>query len=306
MTLRHLYIVILIFCFGIAGAQTSFSVMADTNQVLIGGQVKLEIKAQLAADDEIKWPLLFDSLAGFEIVNKSSVKEEVSEGRKTLTQELWITSFDSGYAFIPALTAQVGEQMLESQAIGILVGMPEVEQTEDYYDIKEPLDPPPNWILIIGVILLLLAIGALIYWLIKRFQKRGSTEVLAPEASMTPYEWAVLQLGEIKQEKLWQQGQVKEYYSKVTLVLRQYIEREMDKPAMESTADEVTEIIRELNPGDELLEKCTRLMALSVGVKYAKLTPSESDHNVALNTLEDFLEAYKPKEEKAEDVSVSV
>ena len=124
---------------------------------------------------------------------------------------------------------------------------------------------------------------------------------------MSPYEWAMAQLDVLKNDELWQQGEVKEYYSRLTDILRLYIEKEMGKPAMESTADEVIDIISELKPGDELMERCESLMMLSVGVKYARQTPDEKEHRESLNTLEHFLEAFKPEpEEKESDVSVSV
>ena len=303
--LRHIAIIILLSTS--SWAQTSFSVEADTNRILIGEQIRLQIKAELTGSDSIQWPPLTDSLAAFEIIKKGSIKEEIRGEAKILKQEVWVTSFDSGYAFIPALSARAGDQILESQAIGVMVGMPEVEPQQDYYDIKEPLDPPVNWWLVAGLILALLVLGVAIYFLIKRLQKRRSTGKLPPEASMSPYEWAMAQLDVLKNDELWQQGEVKEYYSRLTDILRLYIEKEMGKPAMESTADEVIDIISELKPGDELMERCESLMMLSVGVKYARQTPGEKDHRESLVTLEHFLEAFKPEpEEKESDVSVSV
>jgi hypothetical protein len=283
-----------------------FQVQADTNRILIGEQIRLELQAVIPEDAKVIWPFLADSLASFEIVKKGTLNEEMSGGQKTLTQEIFITSFDSGYAFIPAINLQVGDQRLESQAIGVLINIPVVEEVEDYYDIKEPIDPPLNWPLIIGLILFLIGIGAVIYWVIGRLQKRKHQAVLPPEESVTPYEWARMQLEQLREEQLWQNGKVKEYYSRVTDIMRRYIERQMGHPAMESTAYEVVEIIRSLKPGKELMAGCESLMELSIGVKYAKQTPSESDHHRALATLEDFLEEYKPKEEQKEDVPVSV
>ena len=304
---RYIHIISLWLLTFPAIAQVSFSVQPDTNRMLIGEQIKLTLKAEFPEDDKVNWPFLADSLAGFEIVKKGTLVEEYEGGIKSLIQEIWLTSFDSGYAFIPALSIQLGEERLESQAIGILVSVPEVPETEDYYDIKEPIDPPLNWPLIIGLILLFIALGVLIYWLIGKFQKGKRPAALAPEASMSPYEWALTEIEQLRRQQIWKQGKVKEYYSQVTDVMRRYIERQMHQPAMESTAYEVVEIIRGLKPGDELMERCENLMELSIGVKYARQTPTESDHHAALTTLEEFIEAYKPiEEEKEEDVSVSV
>ena len=305
MNVKATYTLCLIMVTGLLLAQPKFELVADTNRIMIGGQVKLEIRAQLDADAELKWPLLKDSLASFEIVKVGTLNEELKGGIKYLKQELWVTSFDSGYAFIPALQAQADDQLLESQAIGVFVGMPEVNEEEDYFDIKEPLDPPINWVLVGLIVLSLAVIGIGLYFLISWLQKRSEKpEILTPEAGMSPYEWAQLRLKKLKEDELWNNGKVKEYYSEVTQILRQYLESEMGKPALESTADEVMDIIKDLRPHEDLYKKCQNLMDLSVGVKFAKLKPIESDHISALSTLEEFLEAYKPKE--VDDVSVSV
>ncbi len=297
--------VLLVMCSSI-GAQTSFSVEADTNRILIGEQIRLELKGSFPEDAVINWPFLADSLAGFEILKKGSLHEKLLAGQKTITQEIWVTSFDTGYAFIPSLNLQVGDQLLESQAIGVRVNIPEIEEAGDYFDIKEPIDPPINWPLIIGLALSFVALGILIYWLIGRLQRRKRLAALPPEESVSPYDWARLQIAQLREEQLWQQGKVKEYYSRVTDIMRRYIEKQMGSPAMESTAYEVVEIIRNLKPSASLMEQCENLMELSIGVKYAKQTPKEADHHQALATLEKFLEEYKPKEEKDEDVSLSV
>lgn len=306
MLRQLLHIIFLLLICTSLGAQTSFSVEADTNRIMIGEQIRLELKGRFPEEAKINWPFMADSLAGFEIVKKGSLEEEMSSGQKTLSQEIWVTSFDTGYSFIPSLNLQVGDQILESQAIGILVSIPEVEEAGDYYDIKEPIDPPLNWPLILGMAALLLALAVLVFWVVRRLQKRRHREILPPEHAVSPYEWARLQIEQLREEQLWQQGKVKEYYSRVTDIMRRYIERQMGHPAMESTAYEVVEIIRSLKPSTQLMEQCEKLMEMSIGVKYAKQTPTEADHRQALAILEDFLEEYKPKEEKEEDVSVSV
>lgn len=307
MSKRFLHSAILLLIAGWLSAQTRFSVEADTNRIMIGEQIRLKIQAEFPENSKINWPFLADTLAGFEVVRKGTMNEEVRDGFKLLSQEVWLTSFDSGYAFIPALRAQVGDEVLASQAIGILVDIPKVDEQGEYYDIKEPLDPPLNWTLIIGSVLVLLALGAIIYWLIGYLRRRRNETPASARAALSPYERAMLQLQELQDEKLWQQGQVKEYYSRVTDVMRMYIEGQMGRPAMESTAYEVTDIIRSLNPRAELMERCEQLMELSVGVKYAKQTPTEADHHAALATLKDFLEAYKPIEQpKDQEHAVSV
>ena len=56
-------------------------------------------------------------------------------------------------------------------------------------------------------------------------------------------------------EKLWQQGEIKQYYSELTDILRIYIENRWDIQAMEMVSSEIIESLNLQLNNHELVEK---------------------------------------------------
>jgi len=290
----------------LAWAQSvSFSAEIDTNRILIGDQFTLQLKGEVNEGTSFDWPIIPDTVSGLDFVDISKIDTTTKDGIWQLSQKLTLTSFDSGYVAIPPLSLKANGEEASSQALAIAVDMPQLSEEQDYYDIKEPMEPPFDWMpILIGLgILIVLAVG--IWLLIEWLKKRKANKELTPEQMMSPYEYAQLQITEIEKEELLKAGKTKEYYSRLTDVMRLYMERQMNINAMESTADELIDKMKELRLATELKEKIDRLLHLSALVKYAKEKPGVSQNDEALITVKHFLEQTKPAE-KEEDAELSV
>ncbi|MDZ7845377.1 MAG: hypothetical protein U5L96_00555 [Owenweeksia sp.] len=172
--------------------------------------------------------------------------------------------------------------------------MPEVAVSEDYYDIKSPLEVPFNWWPIMWVLLGALILIAGIWILIKYVRQRKHQQTLTPEQKLSPYDYAQLQIRELKEEKLWQNGQVKEYYSRLTDIMRLFMEHQLGLNAMESTADEVVEQTRELSLNEELQIPVEELHATQCTGKIRKGGPGAEDHATSMQTVANFIERHGP------------
>ena len=285
--------------------ELSFSAEIDTNKILIGDQFKLQLTGKVSKGVAFQWPILPDTITGLEFVDISDIDTTSKNGIWTLRQTLTFTSFDSGYVALPPLTLKAGNEEATSQALGIAVTFPELSEEQDYYDIKEPLEPPFNWTPILIGLAIVIALGLGIWFLLKWLKQRKNKAELTPEQMLTPYEFAQLQLSEIEKEQLWQAGKIKEYYSRLTDVMRLYMERQMNINAMESTADELIEKMQQLRLPKPLQGKIDELLHLSALVKYAKEKPGLAQSEEALTTVKDFLEHTKPAE-KEENAELSV
>ena len=74
----------------------------------------------------------------------------------------------------------------------------------------------------VGLVYLFLI--CVVAYVIKRMRNRQSIlPFKKPEPKLPPHEQAIKELDEIKQQKLWQQGRSKEYYTLITDTLRRYI-----------------------------------------------------------------------------------
>ena len=119
---------------------------------------------------------------------------------------------------------------------------------------------------------------------------------------------ALRDLDAIKQEDLWQKGKMKEYYTKISDVLRVYLEDRYGIHTLEKTSYEILQDLREPNlhfeqqPYNELKQ----LFETADLVKFAKYTPQPDVNNLmmlnaTLIVEQTKLEERKPAEEPIDD-----
>jgi len=278
----------------------SFSVEADTNAILIGEQFQLKLSASVPESTAFQWPVWQDTIEGLEIIEMSKPDTSLKEGYWLITQNLNLTSFDSGFVFIPPLELQVNGQRFPSSAFPIEVKFPEINEEDEYYEIKDPLHVALDWWYIlkwIGIISLALAlVGGILYRVF--FHNKKSKQNIEPHKLIPPYEHAMLLLDELQAKQLWQQGKTKEYYSELTDILRVFLERQFAINAMESTADEVYNKTKRLRLPEQLDGSLKEMLTLSALVKFAKANPGAGDNEKSFDTVKSFLQLYKPEEKE--------
>ncbi|MBA7625810.1 hypothetical protein ES703_33242 [subsurface metagenome] len=106
---------------------------------------------------------------------------------------------------------------------------------------------------------------------------------------------AFRELDKIKARKLWQQKQVKEYYTRITYIIRWYIFKRFGIHALEETSDEILYYIKSLGLNDLNLQNLEYLLNLADLVKFAKGEPDPEENIIHLDNAYDFIK--KTKEE---------
>jgi len=102
---------------------------------------------------------------------------------------------------------------------------------------------------------------------------------------------------------------VKEYYTRLTDIIRIYIEERFNVPAMEQTTFEILSDFRENKTllDDNSYKGLKDILELADLVKFAKLTPLPDDNHLSLNSaylfvqhtkIEETIEPDKTEEEK--------
>ena len=160
------------------------------------------------------------------------------------------------------------------------------DKPEEFYDIKNVWKPPfvlaDYYPWIFGVLLTLFLICVVAY-VIKRMRNRQSIlPFKKPEPKLPPHEQAIKELDEIKQQKLWQQGRSKEYYTLITDTLRRYIVDRFGINAMEMTSGEILDIIRKQQEATSVYESLKQIMQLADFVKFAKMNPLPDENDLSL------------------------
>lgn len=117
----------------------------------------------------------------------------------------------------------------------------------------------------------------------------------APSRRLSPYDEATGQLKKLEQEKLWQKGEVKKYHSEISDIIRIYLERQFNFPAMEQTTDEILFSVNkyeEIRGWDYLLKQILTTADL---VKFAKYQPLPDENSLSLKNAFEFVEKTKPQ-----------
>ncbi len=144
---------------------------------------------------------------------------------------------------------------------------------------------------ILGV---LLALG-LLWLLINRLNRKQDEVGIVKEIEIKrpAHEIALERLQGLSENQIWQQGEIKEYQSQLTYTIREYLENRYGIQALESTTDEITSSLRELDfdPEDEMSLK--EILQVADLVKFAKATPEASIHERFLNKAFDFVRKTK-------------
>jgi hypothetical protein len=135
---------------------------------------------------------------------------------------------------------------------------------------------------IFGVLIALFLICVAGYIIQRIRNKKPIISLRKDEPSLPPHEQAIRELDRIKQQKLWQQGRNKEYYTLLTDTLRKYIVSRFDINAMEMTSGEILAIIRRENEADSVYENLKQILQLADFVKFAKMNPLPDENDLSM------------------------
>ena len=272
------------------------SASIDSTMLMIGDQTAMHLSVTQEANERVEMPVFGETLQdGIEIVNRSAVDTTtLPDGRLQLSQELTLTSFkDSLFAVAPIAVVSGGDTFwTEPMALNVIQPF-EVDSSLAITDIKDIEKAPIYWWGILRWILLALAVIGLfvgayygVQWYRKHFLKEE--EVIEPELLRPADEVALEKLDEIKAQKIWKDGKVKEYQTELTDVVREYIGRRFDVQSTEKTSDETLRAMKPLID-KELFAKLSKMLQLADLVKFAKWHTTPDENEQALSTAYEFV-----------------
>lgn len=301
---------------GKASAQnTLLDVKVDSAAILIGEQTVLHLTVTADKNKEVQLVIPRDTLmAGVEVLDiPKADTTEIDNDRLLIKQDLLVTSFDSSLYLLPPFKVIDGKDTVYSNQIALKVSTIPVntDKPEEFFDIKNVWKPPfvlaDYYPIIFGVLLALFLICVIAY-VIKRLRNRQSLiPFKKPEPKLPPHEQAVKELDEIKQQKLWQQGRSKEYFTMITDTLRRYIVERFGINAMEMTSSEILDIIRKTPDASSVYDNLQQILLLSDFVKFAKMNPLPDENDLSMTNAYLFVDKTKqevvevaPEEQKEE------
>ncbi|WP_288954823.1 hypothetical protein [uncultured Polaribacter sp.] len=295
--MKQLLFYILIFTSAMVFAQKPMvKAEIDTTNIRIGEQFNLKISV-----DEIQNVIIPKlQLKGLEIIDSTATDTL----KNSLIRKYILTGFDSGAFYIPQQQIFVKNQAYLTDSLLVNVATVAVDTTKvKKFPIKSIKSEPytfDDFKIYIYIVLAALAIIAFwIYWFVIR--KRKEEEEEPTYRALPPYEEAIYRLNELDEKQLWQNNQTKEYYSELTEIVRGYIERELNVPALEKTTDEVLDMLKDFKDADviltsqETIDKLKSLLREADLVKFAKSKPLAPEIEEDRKDAEDIISNLKPK-----------
>ena len=276
------------------------SATLDSTTLFIGDQTDLHLRAIGEVGEQVTMPVLDKELIpGVEIVDRTIVDTiSLKDGRMQYDQYLTVTSFEDSLFYIAPLPFVSGDDTVWSDGLTLNVVQPFEMDTTDMAitDIKGVYKAPVWWWGIFRWVLLavlLAGVGVAGYYLITYLQRRKLEEAgneVVTEPLRPADEVALEKLDAIKEKKIWQQGQVKEYYTQLTDVVREYIARRFEVSSVEQTSDETLRDIRPLlSERKDLYDQLRKMLTLADLVKFAKWSTTPDENELSLRNAYTFV-----------------
>lgn len=289
-------------------AQWNASAELDTSRIRIGEQPTLTLTLQYqdsSGDKEVIGPRIGDTLSEkVEVVEKERPdtlrphEKQAPELRK-IVRKVRITSFDSGHHPIPPFPFVVEGDTVRTEALLLRVGTVELGEDPKPRPIKDIRRFPYTWqawfkdhwpwFAAAGG-LLLIALLLFLY-----FRKRKEVEeVQIQEPARPPEEVAIERLRELKEKKAAREMEVKEFYTELSGIVRQYLEDRYQIPALEETTVRIVHQLSILELDETNKGRIRKLLRSADLAKFAKQRPSVSAREEELEEGVRFVESTRP------------
>lgn len=287
--------------------KASVQATVQPTEILIGEQALINLKVITPKDKVIHFPVYEREIVpGIEVIAMLPPDTIIENNVMTLNFKYLITSFDSTLYHVPHIPVFDGTDTIYSNSFGLKVTSPELSDSTLTYlermnrgetdsidfrqlqlnDIKPVRKTPFVWTdylwilwIVLGIMLIIALIGFVIYLVLKK-KKKGY--FFKPPVVLPAHVRALSELDKLKVEKIWQQGREKEFYSKLTEILRTYIYEREGINAMEMTSGEILNEIRKTTDVESVYENLKQILSTSDLVKFAKYRPYPDENDLSL------------------------
>ncbi|MBR4216098.1 MAG: hypothetical protein IKR94_12375 [Bacteroidales bacterium] len=285
----------------------------DSNFVEFGCPAKYSISVKVKGGQKVEFPVFQnDIVTDLEVVN-GPILDTIYNPDLTIdiTNSYLITSFKDSTFTIPQMPVLVDGQMLRTDSVSITFTLLQnidstfyasidTTKTLKIFDIVEVKNTPFTFEefwhrfghIIIIVLISMLVAAAITYFIIRKIKNKPIIPIAKPKepAHITAYRL----LDKLKDSKLWQQGRVKDFYSVLTEILKNYITDRYNCSVIENTSEETLDELKQfISPKDENYKNFKTLLDTADFVKFAKFEPRPDENDFALSVAYQFVDNTK-------------
>ena len=307
------------------GQEVKVTSSFDSTRIVIGDQIKYTVTVDKPIGLSLNLPVFKDTICkNIDIVSGPKIDSVAGQnGRIKIIHKYLITSFDSGrYQVNPVFAeARSGSGLKRYysdysllEVIRVKIAPP--DSTAKIFDIIAPYKARVT----LGEILpwiLLLILACAVTWLVIRYIRSHKKSEGKEDIFITvdpAHVIAFRELEILKSEELWQKGEIKKYYTRLTEILRQYLENRFRVYSLELTTAETLEAL--VRTGFKKNGSYNDLKSVLTGadlVKFAKYNPVPSENESHFQNSWNFVEATRvndletePAEQKLIEKEASV
>ena len=267
----------------------------DSMMMWVGQQTGIHVEVACDAGQTVEFPAYRDTIVkGLEIIPPVTTDTQYVNGgqRMVLTRNYIVTCFDSALVYIPYIPVTVDGEEYQSNRLALAFmsyDIPE-ENAKQIFGPKENMNTPVRFYEVKGLafywILAALAIIAAIYLLLRYRDDKPIIRRIKIEPKVPAHIRAITGIEELRQAGGPHSEDAKAYYTRLTDILREYINDRFGFNATEMTSYEIMERLEE-SRDKESLSELRDLLSTADMVKFAKFKPmlNENDQNL-INALE--------------------
>ncbi len=292
-----------------AATAPTLKVSLDSAYVLMGNLVG--VNAQVIVDSDAEGTLSFDTEdvnhLGIELHHTGDARRtDLGNNRTQIDQTYYVQAFDSGAYALPPVRYIVGTDTVASDSLSLKVVPVDVSQLEDINPDADVLDAGRKWYDFMPdfildywiwwlVALLIIAAGICAALILTR-----KVEVKIMRKPPVPADVVALRkLEKLRESKLWESGQEKEYYTKLVDILREYLHRQFGINAMEMTSTQIMNAVTNNSHAYISKENMRQIIKVADYVKFAQARPLPDDNVSALRSAVKFVEDTRPRHQEA-------
>jgi hypothetical protein len=284
-------------------------VRLSDDTIALSDLLRVELYAAVESGYSVDFPALSDGLTQFKILDDQDLGKKLGDGNKVIISHQYrLEPLTPGECTLPGMEfiyhkeGQDGQSSLNTEPIAIQVTttLPDDPNLTlaDIADIEDIVEMPTNYLpwIISALVAAVMGLGIWIGLLL-----RPKKAAVVHKVYKSAHEIAFEMLKRISEEKLVEQGLVKEFYEKLSLCLRQYIENRFRLRAPEQTTEEFLESLKKSDfLKSEYKQELKQFLEHCDLVKFAKYRPDNNQINESLTMAEKFVENTKSQDSQVE------
>ena len=281
----------------------------DRSTAQIAERIRLTLSVLVPQEVTVSFPEQPATLGPFDVVGVSD-KPDIPQGdKRSWTRVYELESLTSGEQQIPEIAVAftdkrgstpshdvITSQPIDISIASVLEGQADPTQFRDIKGVVDlPITAPPSytgWWIAGGAGLAMAMLLMVVAWRKRR--------------NLTAEQWALAEMDRLVAEQHVEQGRMQLFYSRLTDIVRTYIERRFEIAAPRLTTDEFLAHIRDGETlSGEHCELLKEFLTQADIVKFASYRPASSDGNEAMETARRFVTETAPARKPSESTPVA-